>query len=300
MVLRIPEAAPNLSGIPAWSDPLPGRPETAQPGSPERACGAERALAAESQAEEAEGATGSPRTLRSILVAAAAHELRSTLSLVSGYSQSLQYLALDAPTRRQYLERIISAATSLAECADELVELADDERPPLRREPMAVAWLVERANRELTTGENGTLERSIPPGLPLVEVDPTWVLHVLRNLVTNARRHGSGEGAVAIRAQVRGEFVVVSVVDRGRGIDPEDRPHVFEPFYRGAHARSAGVPGSGIGLYVCRRLIEAQGGAIWLDDTTAGTSISFSLPVWHPPVGGHPAAQDSSGPQARD
>ncbi|MGC8633254.1 MAG: sensor histidine kinase [Candidatus Limnocylindrales bacterium] len=285
MVLRVPDAAPNLSGIPAWPEPLEGPPETSQPGSRERGWDTEPALAGESQVEGADAASGSPRTLRSILVAAAAHELRSTLSLVSGYSQSLQYLALDAPTRRQYLERIISAATALAECADELVELADDERPPLRREPMAIAWLVERANRELTTGESHTLERSIPPGLPLVEVDPAWVLHVLRNLVTNARRHGAGEGAVAIHAQLRGEFVVVSVVDRGRGIDPEDRPHVFEPFYRGAHARSAGVPGSGIGLYVCRRLIEAQGGEIWLDETTAGTSISFSLPVWHAPVG---------------
>jgi signal transduction histidine kinase len=300
MVLRVPDAAPNLSRIPAWPEPLERRPEASQSASPELAPGTDLPLVAESEAGEADGAAGSPRTLRSILVAAAAHELRSTLSLVSGYSQSLQYLALDAPTRRQYLERIISAATALAECADELVELADDERPPLRREPMAIAWLVERANRELTSGEGSGLERSIPPGLPLVEVDPAWVLHVLRNLVTNARRHGAGEGAVAIRAQVRGEFVVVSVVDRGRGIDPEDRPHVFEPFYRGAHARSAGVPGSGIGLYVCRRLIEAQGGEIWLDDTTAGTSISFSLPVWHAPAGVRPEPREATGLQVRD
>ncbi len=226
-----------------------------------------------------ESVPGASRTLRSILVAAAAHELRSTLSLVSGYSQSLQYLGLDAATRRQYLERIISAATTLTECADELVELADDERPPLQREPMAVAWLVERANRELAGDGPGVLECSVDPGLPLVEVDPTWVLHVMRNLIANARRHGAA-GTVRIRARGAGDAVVVSVVDGGPGIDPADRPHVFEPFYRGAQARTSGTPGSGIGLYVCRRLVEAQGGEIWLDETGTGTSISFSLPLW--------------------
>ncbi len=230
-------------------------------------------------APEHEPVPGASRTLRSILVAAAAHELRSTLSLVSGYSQSLQYLGLDAATRRQYLERIISAATTLTECADELVELADDERPPLQREPMAVAWLVERANRELASDGAGALECSVEPGLPLVEVDPTWILHVLRNLIANARRHGSA-GTVRIRARAAGDAVVVSVVDSGPGIDPADRPHVFEPFYRGVQARTSGTPGSGIGLYVCRRLVEAQGGEIWLDDTETGTSISFSLPLW--------------------
>ena len=230
-----------------------------------------------------------PKTLRSILAAAAAHELRSTLALVSGYSQSLQHLALDAPTRRQYLERIISAATTLTECADELVGLADDERPALQREPIAISWLIEHAARELTAGGSGEVACDVDPGLPLVEVDAAWVLHVLRNLVTNARRHGAGSIGVTIRARGAGDSVIVSVQDEGPGVDPEDRPHVFEPFYRGARARTAGVPGSGIGLYVCRRLVEAHGGEIWFDPAPSGTSISFSLPLWHASDGEHPA-----------
>ena len=230
-----------------------------------------------------------PKTLRSILAVAAAHELRSTLALVSGYSQSLQHLALDAATRRQYLERIISAATTLTECADELVGLADDERPALQREPIAISWLIEHAARELTAGDSGEVTCDVAPGLPLVEVDAAWVLHVIRNLVTNARRHGAGSTGVTIRARGAGDSVIVSVQDEGPGVDPEDRPHVFEPFYRGARARTAGVPGSGIGLYVCRRLVEAHGGEIWFDPAPSGTSISFSLPLWHASDGEHPA-----------
>ncbi len=229
-----------------------------------------------------------PKTLRSILAAAAAHELRSTLALVSGYSQSLQHLALDAATRRQYLERIISAATTLTECADELVGLADDERPALQREPIAISWLIEHAARELTAGDSGEVTCDVVPGLPLVEVDAAWVLHVIRNLVTNARRHGAGSTGVTIRARGAGDSVIVSVQDEGPGVDPEDRPHVFEPFYRGARARTTGVPGSGIGLYVCRRLVEAHGGEIWFDPAPSGTSISFSLPLWHASDGEHP------------
>ena len=271
MVLRIDQPPPDFPVVPLGESPGPaGAPPAAQ-----------AAGSRDPAPWPAVDRGVSAKTLRSILAAAAAHELRSTLALVSGYSQSLQHLALDAPTRRQYLERIISAATTLTECADELVSLADDERPALQREPVAVSWLIEHAVRELTAGETGEIACDIAPGLPLVEVDAAWVLHVVRNLVTNARRHGAGSTGVTIRARQGRDSVIVSVEDDGPGVDPGDRPHVFEAFYRGARARTAGVPGSGIGLYVCRRLIEAHGGEIWLGPATGGTSISFSLPLWH-------------------
>ncbi len=279
MVLRIDQPPPELSVVPSGASP--------------DAAGAARAGRAARGGEPAPwlaaDGSGPAKTLRSILAAAAAHELRSTLALVSGYSQSLQHLALDAATRRQYLDRIVSAATTLTECADELVGLADDDRPALRREPIAVSWLIERAVRELTAGEGGEIGCDIAPGLPLVEVDAAWVLHVIRNLVTNARRHGAGSTGVMIRARHAGDSVIVSVQDEGPGVEPEDRPHLFEPFYRGARARTTGVPGSGIGLYVCRRLVEAHGGEIWFDSPRDGTSISFSLPLWHAPDGHRPA-----------
>jgi signal transduction histidine kinase len=73
--------------------------------------------------------------------------------------------------------------------------------------------------------------------------------------------------------------VVVTVIDGGRGIAAEDRDHVFERFYRGGRARDGQVPGSGLGLYLCRRIVEAHGGWIRLDATTRGTSVSLGLPV---------------------
>jgi signal transduction histidine kinase len=71
----------------------------------------------------------------------------------------------------------------------------------------------------------------------------------------------------------------VSVEDEGTGIDPSEREEVFERFYRGRQARTGNTPGSGLGLYVCRRLVEAHGGEIWVDDRDRGTSISFTLPA---------------------
>jgi signal transduction histidine kinase len=84
-------------------------------------------------------------------------------------------------------------------------------------------------------------------------------------------------------------MAVVTVVDDGRGIAPEDQDHVFERFYRGSTARDGQVPGSGLGLYLCRRIVEAHGGWIRLDATTRGTSISFGLPVALAAAGGDAA-----------
>ncbi|HXQ95731.1 MAG TPA: ATP-binding protein, partial [Candidatus Acidoferrales bacterium] len=90
---------------------------------------------------------------------------------------------------------------------------------------------------------------------------------------------GGTGGRISIRASQRDRRVVVSVEDEGVGIDPAEREEVFERFYRGRQARTGNTPGSGLGLYVCRRLVEAHGGEIWVDDRERGTSISFTLPA---------------------
>jgi signal transduction histidine kinase len=221
-------------------------------------------------------------------VAAVSHELRTPLALIDGYTQSLLHLDLDRPTARRHLERIVDAARRLAALVDEIIDISQLESDALvlRRTPVAIdgllrAYVAERAEGLDARAVGLTLTRA----LPQVDVDATRIRQVIANLVQNAEKHAGPRAPIEIRARRSGhDTVVVTVVDGGRGIAREDRDHVFERFYRGQRVRASQVQGSGLGLYLCRRIVEAHGGWIRLDATTRGTSISVGLPV--APMGG--------------
>ena len=113
----------------------------------------------------------------------------------------------------------------------------------------------------------------------MLDVDPVWIGHVLHNLVANAVEHGHGTaGVTMIRARQLDGFVVVSVCDDGRGFQTDERHLVFDPLFQGRRAREESAGGIGLGLYLCRELVEAHGGRIWVDETERGGSVSFTLP----------------------
>ena len=233
------------------------------------------------------GPDSSEDASRMLLAGAVSHELRAKLGLISGYSQSLLGMSLDEETRRRYLQRILTATDTLTELADEILELAVPAQvgPALRRRPVSLEWLVDQTVRQVARGpDTATVRYQSPePGL-FVDVDPTWIGHVLCNLVANALRHGGGAaGVTTIHARQVEGFVVLSVCDEGAGFQPDERDLVFDPLYRGRRARAEGVEGAGLGLYLCRALVEAHGGRIWVDDTSAGGSVSFSLPLHRVP-----------------
>ena len=220
-------------------------------------------------------------TWRPLLAGAVSHELRATLALISGYGQSLLHLPLDDVTRRRYLERILAATDVLAEFADQIVDVAvpDETRPVLRRRPVALEWLVARLARELGDElDHAQIRYQQTRELPLVDADPTWIGHVLRNLVRNALQHG-GARVVAINARTLDDAVIVTVRDDGPGFEPDERNLVFGAFYRGRRARTSRPDGLGFGLYLCRELVEAHGGSIWIEETTRGGAVSLSLPT---------------------
>lgn len=238
------------------------------------------------------GAVGVLRDLRAArsldqaqtsFVAAVSHELRTPLALIDGYVQTLLQLELDGQTRRSHLERIAVAARRLATLVDDIIDVGQLESDALvlRRSPVAVdgllgGYLAERGERPGAT----PIVLQAPRGLPPADIDGPRIRQVVANLVENAEKHAGPGALVQVRAR-RGDeaTIVVTVADGGRGIPAEDRDHVFERFYRSRAAREAHVPGSGLGLYLCRRIVEAHGGWIRLDATTKGTSVSLGLPV---------------------
>jgi signal transduction histidine kinase len=216
-------------------------------------------------------------------VAAVSHELRTPLALIDGYTQSLLHLAPDAATARRHLDRIAAATERLKALVDDIIDVGQLETHALalRRSPVALdgllrALITERAEVPGTP----PVHLEVPRGLPRVDVDATRIRQVVGNLLQNAEKHAGRAAVIEIRARrLDPTTVVVTVVDDGRGIPAEDRDHVFERFYRGGGARDGQVPGSGLGLYLCRRIVEAHGGWIRLDATTRGTSISMGLPA---------------------
>jgi signal transduction histidine kinase len=120
---------------------------------------------------------------------------------------------------------------------------------------------------------------TVPPGLVPARADPERLQRVLFNLIQNAIRHTPADGSVTVRAELNGEGLEVEVADTGSGLDPGDRERAFEPFYRGGEGQARPAGGSGLGLTICRAIVEAHGGRIWFADAPSGARVRFSLPA---------------------
>jgi signal transduction histidine kinase len=109
--------------------------------------------------------------------------------------------------------------------------------------------------------------------------NPEKLQRVLFNLIQNAIRHTPADGSVTVAAEANGRHLEVEVADTGEGVEPEQREQVFEPFHRGGAGAARSAEGTGLGLTICRAIVEAHGGEIWLAESPTGTRVRFSLPV---------------------
>ena len=132
---------------------------------------------------------------------------------------------------------------------------------------------------------SGQAERLVvlaPDDLPAIDVDIVRVGQVLENLVGNALKYAADGGPVVLDAGVDDGWLAVSVEDEGIGIPDSDRALVMEPFHRAWNVRESRIPGTGLGLYICRRLVEAHGGELTIGDRTdgrPGTRVRITLPL---------------------
>jgi signal transduction histidine kinase len=223
--------------------------------------------------------------LREGFVATVSHELRTPLSLVRGFAQTLLHLELDAPTQRGYLERIDELTERLSVLVGQILDVTHLQADPLilERAPIAFNSLVTRLRGDLeASGQAERLQVRLPRDLPPLEADGARVGQILENLVENAFKYGPPDGTVEISAIVEGAWLAVAVDDEGVGVPAQERPLVTEPFHRAWNVRESRVPGTGLGLYICRRLVEAHGGSLRIEDRPdgrPGTRVAFSLPL---------------------
>jgi signal transduction histidine kinase len=218
------------------------------------------------------------------VIAAVSHDLRTPLSALRLLTEALEDELVDPATARRYVHTAGAHVRTLGTLVDDLFELACLDAGEVAWSTGAVdlAELVGEACelvRPATEAAGVALSAELPPSLAPADANPDKLRRVLLNLLQNAIHHTPPDGSVAIRAAAANGTVEVEVADTGAGIAPQDRPHVFEPFYRGGDEAARSGPGSGLGLAIARAIVEAHGGRIWLAEAAGGTHVRFTLPA---------------------
>ncbi|MGE5596162.1 MAG: ATP-binding protein [Hyphomicrobiales bacterium] len=209
------------------------------------------------------------------------HELRTPLTTIAGNAEVLLRPDEISPElRRRALMDIRNDADRLQRLVENMLALSHVEKAnELDREPTLLQRELPRlvANHRRRHPEREIVV-AVEPELSPVLAQPTYLEQVVANLLSNAEKYSPAGTLITVRARREGAVAVLSVEDRGAGIAPEDLEQVFAPFYRTGSAKGI-ASGLGLGLAVCRRLIDAQGGRIWAEaGKGGGTTICFTLP----------------------
>jgi PAS domain S-box-containing protein len=222
---------------------------------------------------------------RSDFVTTASHELRTPLAAVYGAIRTLRRedVELSEYDRAQFLEMIESEATRLARIVDQIllagqldagaVELEVTECDPSE----IAAGVIESA--QVHVPETISLSLDVD-GAPKISCDENKLRQVLVNLVDNAVKYSPGGGHVELRVRNGDGSCVIDVVDQGLGIPPAERERIFEKFYRLDPQQTHGVGGSGLGLYICRELVERMDGRLSVESEPGkGSRFTLELPA---------------------
>jgi signal transduction histidine kinase len=216
---------------------------------------------------------------RADLVSTVSHELRSPLTSVKGFTKTLlaKWDRFTDDQKRQMLATVNEDADRVTRLLGELLAVSriDAGRLQLKRQMVhldrVVTAVVGRAEAGFGQGRRFEVEL---PALPELYLDPDRIEQVLTNLLENAVKYT--DGPVLVRAREEPQRVVVEVVDRGRGIEPEHRAAIFTKFFRRPGEKRQGT---GLGLYITKGLVEAHGGTIAVDgEVGVGSTFTFTVP----------------------
>ena len=225
--------------------------------------------------------------MRTEFLSMVSHELRAPLSSIKGSTATVLGASptVDPAEMLQFFRIIDDQADHMRGLIRDLLDAGRIETGTLSvaPEPAEVTTLVDQArNTFISGGGRHAVRLDLPPELPRVMADRQRIVQVLNNLLSNAARHSSESSPIQIAAMVDGVHVAVSVSDEGRGVPQEQLPHLFRK-----HAglagddRQRGAGGYGLGLAICKGLVEAHGGRIRADSAGMGqgTRVTFTIPV---------------------
>jgi two-component system, OmpR family, phosphate regulon sensor histidine kinase PhoR len=219
-------------------------------------------------------------------VANVSHELKTPLTTIKGYAETLLDGAVKEPVATQFIHVIQRHADRLSKIVEDLLTLSriESEASPFKKTPLFLSDLVEdaiEAIRDRAEPRQIIVEAaSIPPSVSLLGDRPYLEL-VLINLLDNAVKYSSERGRVTIKAaEEDGGFIRITVEDTGVGIPVQDLPRVFERFYRVDKGRSREVGGTGLGLSIVKHIVQGHGGKVWAESIQGrGSSFHLTLPM---------------------
>lgn len=226
--------------------------------------------------------------MKNEFISTAAHELRTPLTAIMGYAELLNdkslFCSFSEDERVDFVSEIYGRGESLARIVDELLDISRIEggyRLEVQPMPTQVLELAARVVRYFRRN-NPETRIALFTGNDLPEtlkIDGGRIVQVLENLVSNAIKYSPRGSEVAVRIEVEGDVVLITVADAGRGMNDEEVAKAFDKFYR-ANSSDTAVSGLGIGLSIAREIVEAHGGRIWLESRSGeGTCARFTLPL---------------------
>jgi signal transduction histidine kinase len=221
-------------------------------------------------------------------VAGVSHELRTPLTVIRTAAFNLRGRVARNPEQvEKYGTLIQEQSERLGAMVEEVLLFARSEAEKLvrQREPVGIENVIEQSiqsSRIATEGQNLSIERSIPENLPLVMADESALTHAVQNLLDNAVKYGTeGSGWIGISAAVADDGAVeIRVADRGPGIPAEEARDIFDPFFRGRRAIDDQIHGTGLGLNIVKKIVEAHGGTVRVESKPMqGTAFIVKLPA---------------------
>ena len=229
--------------------------------------------------------------LRNSILAALSHDIRTPLTALYGLADTLTLIQPPLPDRAQEMSNAIrDQAMRLNRMVSNLLDMArlqsekDAGRLPLRLEWQPIEEVIGASIQMLGTGLQGhAVQVHLPSDLPLVHIDAVLMERVFGNLIENAAKYSPNGSIIQISAEVSGTHLDVRVSNEGSGFPPDKLQDVFNLFERGMPEST--VPGVGLGLAICRAIVEAHGGHIEASNPPAGGSlVRFGLPLGSPPT----------------
>jgi len=239
-------------------------------------------------AEEAKAATlrASSEAMRSSLLSAISHDLRSPLAAITGAATALRDdpQRLGPEQRAELVDTVCTEAERMERLIANVLDMVRIESGGMapHRDWVPLEEVLGSALVRLDAKLQGREVRiDLPEGLPLVPVDPVLFEQVFVNLLDNAVKYTPAGSPIDIDARAADRELEIQVADRGPGIAPDERERIFEKFHRGAHAGGGGV---GLGLPICRGIVQAHGGTLVADDRPGGgTVFRIRLPLTETP-----------------